>query len=166
MILICVAQVCHVASRKPIMLPGSFIFHLCKEFFKSLPGNPPKRRILRIYIYLCPTAPPRISQISRRVLRGTGRGECVMSCDLPLLLLPGLQLTPQGPSLRLSRKGPQVSLSSVLPKVLQGHRHLLDMTQDKDSWESSQGRKPALEGCPCVPLKATANYCCVSKGPS
>lgn len=65
---------------------------------------------------------------------------------------PGPQPTSEEPSLRCSRKGPQVWRPLGFRKALQGRRHLLDMTKDKDSWgQPARKEGPLGKGLPRRP---------------
>ena len=77
------------------------------------------------------------------------------------------QLNLERPWSQSSRKDPQVSLSLASQKALQGHRHLLDTTSDKDSWENPQGRKSHCErSCLWGSWRAIVNHCSGRKGSS
>ena len=77
------------------------------------------------------------------------------------------QLNPEGPQSQFSQKDPQVSLSLASQKALQAHRHLLDTTSDKDSWENPQGRKPHCErSWLWGSRRAIVNHCSGTKGSS
>lgn len=135
--------------KKTIIWPCSFIFLMLEEFFISW-QEASKRGIFGIR-FLSPSDCTRSHLLNlpeSALLPLAGRmwmreQRLGASCDLPVFFGP--QLTPEGPWPQFSRKGPQVSLSLVFQKALQGHRHLLDTTPDKDSWANPQGRKSHCE---------------------